>query len=63
MGKMENLTPCKIKNLEQKNNLSGLIMSTRGTFFPSLWEIRSQGPSGQTVKCKFFVTLFIYFYI
>ena len=37
MGKMENLTPVKLKQLNRlTHNLSGLIMSTRGVFVPNL---------------------------
>ena len=40
------------------HNLSGLIMSTRGTFVPNLVKIRSRGTSGQRGEMQHFAWLF-----
>jgi len=45
---MEILTPVKSKPLNRlTHDLSGLIISKSGVFFPNLVKIRSRGTSGQ----------------
>jgi len=53
MGKMETLTPCKIKTLEQIG--TQFVRSMRGMFVPNLVKIRSRGTSGQTGEIELFV--------
>ena len=54
MGKMEILTPVKSKPLNRLiHNLSGLIMSMRGTFVPNLVKIRSRGLLEKGAKYNF----------
>jgi len=51
MGKMETLTAVKSKPLKRlTHNLSGLIVSMRGTFVPNLVKILSRGTSGQRAE-------------
>ena len=64
--KLEFWPPVKFKPLNRlSQNLSQLITSTRGTFSPSLVNIRLRGTSGQigemSLSCDFFIYLFIYF--